>query len=66
MEALDYECCANCKWLISHPKNNRYGDIEHLCVFTGYFVTGIYKDRNLVMRFTPGGKVLKCNYEKIT
>ena len=58
------ECCANCKHLISTPKNNRYGDMEHFCIATGYFTYGINKDRNKVKRFTPGGKELECKYER--
>lgn len=58
------ECCANCKHLISTPKNNRYGDMEHFCMVTGYFTHGIDKDRNKVKHFTPGGKVLECKYER--
>ena len=58
------ECCANCRYLISTPKNNRYGDIEHFCVVTGYYCYGIYKDRNKLKHFTPGGKELECKYER--
>lgn len=56
------ECCANCQYLISSPKNNKYGDIEHFCAFNGYFCHGVYRDRNLVKHFTPGGKELECGY----
>lgn len=58
------ECCVNCKYLISTPKNNKYGDIEHFCVVTGYFCYGIHKDRNKIKHFTPGGKELECKYER--
>lgn len=57
------ECCANCEYLINYPRNNRYGDVDHFCAVTGYFTHGIYKDRNKVKRFTPGGKELKCEYK---
>ena len=40
------ECCANCKWLEQIPRNNRYGDTDNLCIYLGYYCTGIYKDRN--------------------
>ena len=58
------ECCANCKHCIDFPKNNRYGDVEHLCLVTGYFTHGINKDRNKVKHFSPGGKELECKYER--
>ena len=58
------ECCANCKHLISTPKNNRYGDMEHFCMVTGYLTHQINKDRNKIKRFTPGGKELECKYER--
>ena len=46
------ECCANCKYLVSTPKNNRYKDVEHFCLATGYFAHGINKDRNKIKHFT--------------
>lgn len=58
------ECCANCKYLISHAKGNIYGDIDNFCAFTGYFCTGIYKDRHTIKRFTPGGRELECRYTR--
>jgi hypothetical protein len=58
------ECCANCKWLEQTPRNNRYGDTDNFCIYLGYYCTGIYKDRNKVRHFTPGGRELKCNYER--
>lgn len=59
------ECCANCKYLVSTPKNNSYGDVDNFCLVTGYYLHGINKDRNKVKRFTPSGKELKCKYERI-
>lgn len=58
------ECCANCKHCVDYSKNNRYGDVEHLCLVTGYFIQGFNKDRNKVKRFSPGGKELECKYER--
>ena len=58
------ECCANCKHCVSIPKNNRYNDVEHFCMITGYFLHGINKDRHKVKHFTPGGKELECKYER--
>lgn len=58
------ECCANCKWLEQTPRNNRYGDTDNFYMYLGYYCTGIYKDRNKVRHFTPGGRELKCNYER--
>lgn len=60
----DIECCANCENCIDLPKNNRYGDVEHYCLATGYFTHGIYKDRNKIRHFTPGGKELECKYKR--
>lgn len=64
MSDKEIECCANCKHLISTPKNNRYGDMEHFCLSTGYFVIEIYKDRNKCRHLTPGGRELNCTYER--
>lgn len=58
------ECCANCKHCLEFPRNNRYHDVDHFCVATGYFTSGIYKDRNKLRHFTPGGRELICKYEK--
>ena len=58
------ECCANCKYLVSTPKNNRYGDMEHFCLAMGYYVHGINRDRTKIQHFTPGGKELICKYER--
>lgn len=60
------ECCANCQHCLSYPRNNRYGDIDFLCVINGYFLHGINKDKNKVKHFSPGGKELKCTYERRT
>lgn len=58
------ECCANCKYLLDYPRNNAYGDIDHLCMVTGYYTHGIYKDRHLLEHYSPGGKKLVCRYER--
>lgn len=58
------ECCGTCKYLVDIPTNNRYGDVKYFCLVTGYFTTNIHKNRNKVKRFTPGGKELKCKYER--
>ena len=57
------ECCVNCKHLVEYPRNNRYKDVDYLCLCTGYFVSGIHKDKNRVKRYSPGGKKLDCNYQ---
>lgn len=58
------ECCSNCKKCVSTPKNNRYGDVEHFCLATGYYLFGVNKDRNKINRYTPGRKKLVCSYER--
>lgn len=58
------ECCANCKYCLAYPRNNRYGDIDYLCKVTGYFLHGINKDRTKVKHYTPGGRELECKYER--
>lgn len=58
------DCCANCKNLVSTPKGNRFGDMEHFCMKTGYLVSQIYKDTHKYKRYTPGGKELNCEYER--
>jgi hypothetical protein len=61
------ECCANCKYCLEFPRNNSYGDIDYLCVVTGYFTccsSWIHKDRNKVKWYSPGGRKLKCKYER--
>lgn len=64
MNNENIECCANCKYCLAYPRNNRYGDINYLCVATTYFVYGIHKDRTKVRRYTPGGRELECKYER--
>lgn len=59
------ECCMNCKHRVSIPKNNSYGDVEHFCLKTGYFLHGVNKDRHKVKRFSPSGRELKCEYERM-
>jgi hypothetical protein len=64
---IDIECCATCKHCLAYPRNNQYGDIDYLCIISGYFTCAtswIYKDRNKVKWFSPGGRELKCNYER--
>jgi hypothetical protein len=61
---MEIECCANCKNCLQYPRNNRYEDIDYLCLIHGYYISGIYKDRNKVKRFSPGGRELKCKFEK--
>lgn len=58
------DCCANCKHLLAFPKNNSYGDVDHLCIKTSYYCSGIYKDIHKYKRYSPGGKELKCEYER--
>lgn len=61
---LMIECCANCKNCLAYPRNNKYGDIDYLCVVNGYFfVSGIHKDRNKVKGFSPGGRELECKWQ---
>lgn len=62
MESI--KCCATCKYLVSHPKGNRYGDMEHFCLKTSYMVGQIHKNRDMVKSYTPGGKELNCTYER--
>ena len=58
------ECCANCKHCVAYPKNNRYGDVDYMCLIGGYYIAGIHKDRNKIRRLTPGGRKLECRYER--
>jgi len=58
------KCCRNCKNLVGFPKNNRYGDVDHFCIVTSYFVTGIDKDINKVKRYSPGEKELQCKWKE--
>ena len=60
------ECCANCKYCVSTPKNNRYGDVEHFCLISGYYLHGVLKDRGKIKHCSPTGKELKCTYERKT
>lgn len=60
----DFECCANCRYLVSFPRNNKYNDNDHLCLITKYFCSGIYKDRKKLKHYTPGGRELNCCYER--
>lgn len=62
----EVECCANCKHLVAFPRGNSYGDVDYLCLVTGYYCHGIRKDRNKVEHYSPGGKKLECRYERRT
>ncbi len=42
----EVECCLNCKYCVSFPRNNRYGDIDYFCMVTEFFLHGVRKDRN--------------------
>ena len=57
------ECCANCKHCLAIPRNNKYNDVDYLCLITGYFISSLYIDRKRIRRFTFGGKELLCKYE---
>lgn len=63
-DGMEYKCCRNCGNLMEYPKNNRYGDISHLCLATGYFTSGVDKDIAKVKRYSPGGKELKCQWKQ--
>ncbi len=63
MKKVEVRCCKNCDNLISFPKNNRYGDVDYLCLVTGYLVSGVDKDISKVKRYSPGGKELECRWE---
>lgn len=56
-------CCLNCKNLVQFPRGNSYGDIDYLCIKTGYFVVNVGADVKKIKRYTPGGKELVCCYE---
>lgn len=59
------ECCANCKNFAFLLKNNKYQDIELFCFATGYFISGIFKDKRKIKHYSPGGKILECKYERL-
>lgn len=56
-------CCLNCKNLVQFPRGNSYGDIDYLCIKTGYFVVNVGADVKKIKRYTPGGKELVCCHE---
>ena len=58
------DCCANCKHLVSTPKNNKYGDTEDFCLKTGYFVLQTHVDVHKYRHYAPTGKELLCQYER--
>ena len=60
----EIRCCRNCGNLIDYPTGNKYGDVHHFCLVTGYYVTSIDKDSTKVKRFTPGGKELHCLWKE--
>lgn len=45
------ECCATCEYCLAYPRGNRFGDVDYLCVITGYFVHSIHKDIRTVRHF---------------
>ena len=58
------KCCRNCRNLIESPRNNRYNDVDHFCIVTGYLTTGIDRDITKIKRYSPGGKELECEWEE--
>jgi hypothetical protein len=64
MISNDIECCANCKHRLDYPRNNKYGNVDHLCIISGYFIIEIYKDNRKVKGYSPGGRELECKYER--
>ncbi len=60
------KCCRNCDHLVDYQKKNHYGDVEHLCLVTGYFASGIDKDITKIKRYTPGGRELNCQWKEKT
>ncbi len=56
--------CGNCANIVEYPRNNRYNDIDYLCLKTGYFVQGLERDITKVKRYSPGGKELKCEWKE--
>lgn len=64
-EDVLYKMFELCKYCLSIPRNNRYGDIDYLCYIDGYFILSIYKDITKIKHYSPGGKVLDCKYKKI-
>ena len=66
MAKTEAECCANCRNCVAYPKNNRYGDVDYMCLINGYYVDAVNKDRSKIKRFSPGGRELECRYERKT
>lgn len=60
----EIECCKNCKHCVAYPKNNRYDDVDYMCLISGYYIIGTDKDRNKIERYTVGGRKLECRYER--
>lgn len=60
------ECCATCEYCLAYPRGNRFGDVDYLCVITGYFVHSIHKDIRTVRHFSPGGRELECQYRSVS
>lgn len=59
------ECCLNCEYCLAYPKGNKYGDVDYLCISTGYYVSSVKKDRNKLKRYTPAGSELVCKYKPV-
>ena len=57
------KCCDNCKYCVAISRNNKYNDIDYLCIINSYFIINIYKDLSKVRHLTPGGKELECKFE---
>lgn len=62
-KGIKKRCCLNCKHLVQFPRGNSYGDIDYLCIKTGYFVVNVGADVKKIKRYTPGGKELVCCHE---
>ena len=60
------KCCLNCGNMIEVPRNNRFGDVDRLCLRTTYLITGANRDVTKVKRYTPCGKELDCVWKEKT
>ena len=43
-KGIPEKCCANCKHLLAFPKNNKYNDVDYLCVKIGRYIFGRFTD----------------------
>ena len=58
------KCCANYMWYVDIPKNNRYGDVDHVFIKSGMYMTRKDSKKDLTKyQFTGKWARERCSFE---